>query len=130
MRRRTNTKHNSEAEASAKERLRLIVDTIPTIIWRKFPDGSADFLNQRFREYTGLSLQQGLGWGWINAFHPDDCSMEEWRAALTAGKPFVGAGQSSENEMRLRRADCEYQKSGPVHESLMRLLRDTSDQLV
>ena len=76
MRRRTNTKHNSEAEASAEVRLRRIIDTIPTIIWRKFPDGSADFLNQRFREYTGLSLQQGLGWGWINALHPDDCSLE------------------------------------------------------
>ena len=101
MRRRTNAKHNREAEASAEERLRLIIDTIPTIIWRKFPDGSADFLNQRFREYTGLSLQQGLGWGWINAFHPDDCSIEEWRAALAAGKPF-------EKQARLRRADGEY----------------------
>ena len=90
-----------DAEAAVEERLRLIIDTIPTIIWRKFPDGTADFLNQRFREYTGLSLQQGLGWGWINAFHPDDRSMEEWREALAAGKPF-------EKEVRLRRADGEY----------------------
>src|SRR5947209_3980073 len=84
-----------------EERLRLIIDTIPTIVWRKLPDGSADFLNRNFREYTGLSLEDGLGWGWMNAFHPDDRLMEEWRAALAAGKPF-------EKEARLRRADGQY----------------------
>jgi len=85
-----------------EERLRLIIDTIPTIVWRKNPDGSADFLNRNFREYTGLSLEQGLGWGWMNnAFHPDDRLVEEWRAALAAEKPF-------EKEARLRRADGEY----------------------
>jgi len=64
MRQRGDKTHNSDAEAASnaiEERLRLIIDTIPTIIWRKLPDGSADFLNQRFREYTGLSLQDGLG---------------------------------------------------------------------
>ena len=94
-------KASSDAEASVEERLRLIIDTIPTIIWRKFPDGSADFLNQRFREYTGFSLQDGLGFGWMKAFHPDDGAMEEWRAAWAAGKPF-------EKEARLRRADGEF----------------------
>ena len=100
MRQRGDKTHNSDAEAASnaiEERLRLIIDTIPTIIWRKLPDGSADFLNQRFREYTGLSLQDGMGWGWMNAFHPDDRLMGEWRSALAAGKPF-------EKEARLRRA--------------------------
>jgi PAS domain S-box-containing protein len=96
--------HLVDADGASKaieERLQLIIDTIPTIVWRKLPDGSADFLNQHFREYTGLSLEDGLGWGWMNAFHPDDRLMEEWRAALAAGKPF-------EKEARLRRADGEY----------------------
>ena len=99
-----NTHHNDADEASnvIEERLRLIIDTIPIIVWRKLPDGSADFLNRNFREYTGLSLEQGLGWGWMmNAFHPDDRLMEEWRAALAAEKPF-------EKESRLRRADGQY----------------------
>ena len=97
------THHNDADEASnaIEERLRLIIDTIPTIVWRKLPDGSADFLNRNFREYTGLSLEQGLGWGWMNAFHPDDRLMAEWRAALAAEKPF-------EKEARLRRADGQY----------------------
>src|SRR6202795_2418165 len=85
-----------------EERLRLIIDTIPTIVWRKNPDGSADFLNRNFRGYTGLSLEQGLGWGWMNnAFHPDDRLVEEWRVAFAAEKPF-------EKEARLRRADGQY----------------------
>src|SRR6202047_2402577 len=87
-----------QASNAIEERLRLILDVIPAIVWRKLPDGSADFLNMRFLEYTGLSLDKGMGWGWMEAFHPDDRLMEEWRAALAAGKPF-------EKEARLRRAD-------------------------
>jgi len=97
--------HDSDADEASnviEARLRLILDTIPTIVWRKLPDGSADFLNRNFREYTGLSLEDGLGWGWMmNAFHPDDRLMEEWRTALAAGKAF-------DREARLRRADGQY----------------------
>jgi PAS domain S-box-containing protein len=90
--------HADQASNAIEERLRVILDAIPAIVWRKLPDGSADFLNIRFLEYTGLSLEKGMGWGWMEAFHPDDRLMEEWRAALAAGKPF-------EKEARLRRAD-------------------------
>ena len=95
--------HSIDANQSSndiEERLRLI-DKIPALVWSKLPDGSLDFFNQRFREYTGLSLKDGLGWGWINAFHPDDRRMEEWRAALAAGIPF-------EKEARLRGSDGKY----------------------
>ena len=90
-----------ETVRRSEDRLRLVVDTLPALVWSKSPDGSADFLNQRFREYTGLSVEEGLGWGWINAFHPEDRSDEEWRAAFAAGEPF-------EKEARLRRADGVY----------------------
>jgi PAS domain S-box-containing protein len=86
----------------SEDRLRLVIDTLPGLVWSKLPDGSADFLNQRFREYTGLSVEEGLGWGWMrNAFHPEDRAEEEWRAAFAAGEPF-------EREARLRRADAAY----------------------
>jgi len=86
----------------SEHRLRLVIDTLPAIVWSKSPDGSADFVNQRFREYTGLSVEEGLGWGWMrNAFHPEDRAEEEWRAAFAAGQPF-------EKEARLRRADGTY----------------------
>ena len=98
-----NKHHSDSGEASnvIEERLRPIIDTIPTIVWLKLPDGSADFLNRDFREYTGFSLEDGLGWGWMNAFHPDDRLIEEWHAAFATGKPF-------EKEVRLRRSDGQY----------------------
>src|SRR5580704_14356812 len=90
-----------EAVGRSEDRLRLVVDTLPAMVWSKLPDGSADFLNQRFREYTGSPLEEGLGWGWMNAFHPEDRAEQEWRAAFAAGEPF-------EREARLRRADGSY----------------------
>src|SRR5215813_13433551 len=38
-----------------KDQLRLAVDTIPGLVWSALPDGSAEFLNQRWLEYTGLT---------------------------------------------------------------------------
>ncbi len=86
----------------SEDRLRLVIDTLPSMVWSKSPDGSADFLNHRFREYTGLSVEDGLGWGWMkNAVHPEDRAEEEWRTAFAGGRPF-------EKEARLRRADGTY----------------------
>jgi PAS domain S-box-containing protein len=98
----------TEADARVRQteqELRLVIDTIPAIVWRKLPDGSADFINQRFREYWGLSVEEGLGWGWVNGIHPDERKTfeEEWRAACAAGEPF-------DKEARLRRADGEYRR--------------------
>jgi PAS domain S-box-containing protein len=86
-----------------KDQLRLVIDTIPGLVWSALPDGSAEFLNQRWLEYTGLSLGEGLDWGGKVAVHPEELArfMDEWRAALTEGKPL-------ETEARLRRADGEY----------------------
>jgi PAS domain S-box-containing protein len=86
-----------------KDQLRLVIDTIPGLVWSALPDGSAEFLNQRWLEYTGLSMKEGLDWGGKVAVHPEDLArfMDEWRAALAEGKPL-------ETEARLRRADGEY----------------------
>jgi PAS domain S-box-containing protein len=97
----TNTDIQDRKEA--EDRLRLVIDTLPAMVWSKSPDGSADFLNQRFFEYTGLAAEEGLGWGWMNAFHPEDRAYDEWRAAFAAGEPF-------EKEARLRRADGVYRR--------------------
>jgi PAS domain S-box-containing protein len=86
-----------------KDQLRLSIDTIPGLVWSALPDGSAEFLNQRWLEYTGLSLKEGLDWGGKVAVHPEDLArfMDEWRAALADGRPL-------ETEARLRRADGDY----------------------
>ena len=97
-----------------------MIDTLPAMVWSKSPDGSADFLNQRFREYTGLSLEEGLGWGWMKEFHPEDRAEEEWRAAFAAGEPF-------EREARLRRADGAYRwfllRAVPLRDELGKVVK-------
>jgi PAS domain S-box-containing protein len=73
------------------------------VVWSSSPDGSADFLNKRFRDYTGLSSEEGRGSAWMHALHPEDRAMADWRAALAAEEPF-------EKEARLRQADGEYRR--------------------
>src|SRR5882757_3438640 len=83
--------------------IRLVVDTIPTLAWSARPDGSAEFFNQRWLDYTGLSAKQALGSGWQVAIHPDDLSriLETFRQASNSVKPY-------EVEGRFRRFDGEF----------------------
>jgi PAS domain S-box-containing protein len=83
--------------------IRLVVDTIPTLAWSAAPDGSAEFFNQRWLDYTGLSAEQALGSGWQVAIHPDDLPriLETFREALNSVKPY-------EVEGRFRRFDGEF----------------------
>jgi PAS domain S-box-containing protein len=82
--------------------LRLVINTIPTTAWTLLPDGTVDFINQRYLEYTGLSFAEALAEP-TRAMHADELSaiMQAWSGALAAGRPYEG-------EMRLRRADGEY----------------------
>jgi len=70
--------------------------------WSVLPDGAVDFLNQRWLDYAGVSLEQYIE-APTSAIHPEDIPrvLKKWRAAMAAG-------ESSEDEMRLRRADGEY----------------------
>src|SRR5206468_724080 len=100
-----------------QDQLRLVIDTIPTLAWSKLPDGSADFLNQRFRDYTGLSLEESRGWGWMNAFHPEDRAVDEWRTALAAGEPFEKEARRRETlRMEERASDRRSDSSAPANE--------------
>jgi PAS domain S-box-containing protein len=80
--------------------VRLVIDAIPALAWSARADGSADFFNQRWLEYTGLSAEQARDWGWTDALHADDVNglVDYWRSVLAAGKP-------GEIEARLRRFD-------------------------
>ncbi|HMD96776.1 MAG TPA: PAS domain-containing protein [Terriglobia bacterium] len=91
------------AAREAEDRIRRIINTVPGLLWSARPNGWIDFISQRWLDYTGMTLEQALGWGWIPAFHPDDLEqvLSKWQAALAEGKPF-------EAETRLRRFDGEY----------------------
>src|SRR5438034_3855753 len=80
--------------------IRLLVDRIPAFTWSAHPDGSVEFVNQRWREYAGLSSEESQGWGWQVAIHPEDLPslMEKWRELLRSGEP-------GDIEARMRRHD-------------------------
>jgi PAS domain S-box-containing protein len=84
-----------------RDELANVLHAMPALVWHSSASGSAEFANQRFREYTGLSSDELRGWGWMKAIHTEDCSVEWWRAALVAGKPF-------ESEARIQSAVGEY----------------------
>jgi PAS domain S-box-containing protein len=92
-----------QALQSSEHNLAAIIDTIPTLAWCNLPDGSNEFLNKGWHEYTGLSPGESHGWGWQAAFHPEDLPplMEKWQKMLVSG-------ESDEIEARLRRHDGVY----------------------
>ena len=80
----------NEVDEGATQRtsgLREMIDTIPALAWAAHPDGSAEFLNRRWLDYTGLTSEQALGWGWQAAIHPDDLEglAGELRSSLASG---------------------------------------------
>jgi PAS domain S-box-containing protein len=91
-----------EAVRRSEEHLRLVIDTIPTMAWSVRPDGTVDFVNQRWMDYTGLSLEDEIEEP-TRPVHPDDVPrvIERSLAEKERGEPY-------ETEMRLRRADGEY----------------------
>jgi len=106
---------------NSEKKLRQVIDTIPTLAWSILPDGSNEFLNKRWHEYTGLSAAQSHGSGWQVAVHPEDrvLLLQKWQGLLASGEP-------GEMEARLRRYD------GVFRWFLMRVepLRDDTGKIV
>src|SRR6202790_3580195 len=98
----TQRKLAKEFLPQSQDSLRVIIDTIPTMAWTVRPDGAVDFVNRRWLDYTGLSLEEELKEPTC-VVHPEDLPrvMEKWLSDMAAGAP-------SEDEMRLRQADGAY----------------------
>lgn len=98
----TERKLAAEAMKQTEDRIRLIIDTIPTMAWSLRPDGIVDFLNQRWMDYAGLSLERYVE-DPTGPIHPEDVPgvIERWLASMASGEP-------SQDEMRLRGADGKY----------------------
>ena len=88
----------------SERELRDVIEAMPTMVWIAGTDGSNEFGNRRWQEYTGLSHEKTVGSGWQDAVHPTDLKRhwEKWCASLASGEPF-------ENEVRYQRAaDGQY----------------------
>jgi PAS domain S-box-containing protein len=96
-------KRAEDALRASERNLKLSIDTIPALAWSASPDGSADFLSQYYVDFSALSAEQAMGWGWTAAVHPDDLNglAATWQRIRVSEAP-------GEAEARLRRHDGEY----------------------
>jgi PAS domain S-box-containing protein len=122
----TDIEDRKRAEVAARrseKELRDVIETVPTAAWTALPDGSVDFVNRQWLEFTGLSANDASASGWQVAVHPGDLQLhvDKWRLSLATGEPF-------ENEVRYRRAaDGEYRwylaRAVPLRDEVGKILK-------
>ena len=96
-------KRAEEALRQSARQFRLLVETIPALVWRGTPEGELDYLNQRAVEYLGHTAESLANGRWIELVHPDhrDATLRRWLQSATTGSPYNDTYQ-------LRRADGQY----------------------
>jgi PAS domain S-box-containing protein len=80
-----------EAQVARESRFyRLMADAMPQIMWMADADGSADYFNKRWYEYTGLTEAESLNRGWLSIVHEDDLKSvkQNWSASIKNGSPY------------------------------------------
>jgi len=89
--------------AVSDNEFRAMAEALPQIVWITRPDGWNIFFNQKWVDYTGLTLEESYGHGWNKPFHPDDRqrAWDAWQNALNNNGTYS-------LECRLRRADGTY----------------------
>lgn len=82
-------KKNAEIANALKE-LEFLANAVPTVMWTATPDGMFDFINQRWNDYSPLSVENALGNQWTQTVHPDDLddTLKGWQDSLATGKPY------------------------------------------
>jgi PAS domain S-box-containing protein len=92
-----------EAVRHSEERLRQLLDSMQQKIFTTTADGSVDYYNPAWTQFTGMDTIALRDWGWEKIIHPDDlaASLAVWTHALQSGAEF-------QCEQRFLRADGEY----------------------
>jgi PAS domain S-box-containing protein len=96
-------RNEGEAAHRDEKELRDLLETMPAIAFVARPDGFNEFQSQGWLEYSGLSAESSLGYGWTSAIYPIDLDpqMSKWEASKVSGEPL-------EVEARHRNANGEY----------------------
>jgi PAS domain S-box-containing protein len=100
----TENKRAEEALQRSEREFRELAESMPQIVWATTADGLNIYFNQQWVDYTGLTLEESYGEGWITPFHPDDRqrAWDAWQRATQHRDTYS-------LECRLRRADGGYQ---------------------
>ena len=99
----TNITERKKAELEIKaseEKLRLLTETIPQMVWMTDAVGNPEYLSSQWEKYAGRMLMSDY---WRAICHPDDIdnSIKEWHKSITTGNKYV-------SEVRLRNKQGEY----------------------
>jgi PAS domain S-box-containing protein len=87
-----------------ENRFAVLAESLPQLVWSARADGTIDYLNRRWQEFTGLTTEFSLGAGWQAAIHPCDLPrvLDRWQKAVASGAPY-------EDEYRVRSATGHYE---------------------
>src|SRR6201994_5201775 len=82
-------RQSMKALTSSDQELRLLVETIPALVWKAGPEGNIEYVNKRVLEYLGKPLAEIIGWGWMKSVHPDDVAFKvsSWLRNLETKNP-------------------------------------------
>lgn len=110
-----------EAElARSEDQFRTLATAVPQIVWVARPDGYREYYNAKWYEYTGLTEEQTLGWGWSQALHPEDRErgVALWKQSVETGCEFESEyrirGTKDQERWFLGRALPQRNKSGEI----------------
>ncbi|MDB6153289.1 MAG: hypothetical protein JWL90_1742, partial [Chthoniobacteraceae bacterium] len=95
----TETQDAQAALHKSLERYTFLADCMPQMVWTARPDGRIDYYNQAWFDYTGMSIEQAVDWGWVPVLHPDDhqACIQRWTHSISTGENY-------EIEYRFKRA--------------------------
>ena len=100
----------------SERRFRLLADNMSQFAWMSHPDGNIYWFNKRWHDYTGMTLEESRGMGWVSAHHPAHIDRVRARAKFSweTGEPF-------EETFPIRGKDGEYRwfltHALPIHDS-------------
>ena len=96
-------KRAEDAIRASERQFRLLVETIPALVWRGTPEGELDYLNERAVEYLGHTAESLTGGRWLELVYPEDreATVQRWMHSVTTGSSYA-------DEYRLRRSDGQY----------------------